>query len=261
MDFFYFIIFFIFGLTIGSFLNSVIYRLQKGEIFPSGRSYCPNCKERLSWSDLIPVLSFLILKGKCRYCQKPISLQYPLVELTTGVLFALIAKVEPVFTLSQLIATLYLFIICSLLIIIFVYDLKRYIIPDKIIYPAILISLIFNFQFLIPKQLPILSNLILSALGSAAFFLIIVMISKGNWMGGGDIKLAFFMGLFLGFPNILVALFSAFFLGAIIGLGLILAGKKTMRSEIPFGPFLVTGTFIAFFWGEEIITWYLRLLV
>ena len=161
---------------------------------------------------------------------------------------------------------IYYWTIASFLIIIFVYDLKHYLIPDRIIYPAIVIALIFNF---LPHQIfgggfnqfPTFKNLIFSAFGAAAFFLLIVLVSRGKWMGIGDIKLAFLMGLILGFPNILVALFLAFFLGAIIGLGLIFFGRKTFKSEIPFGPFLITGTFIGLFCGGQIINWYLKFFV
>ena len=97
-------------------------------------------------------------------------------------------------------------------------------------------------------------------MGAAGFFFLIWLISRGRWMGFGDVKLGFFMGLFLSWPNILVALFSAFFIGAIIGIGLIIAGKKTLKSQVPFGPFLVTGTFIALFWGQNLINWYINLL-
>ncbi len=139
------------------------------------------------------------------------------------------------------------------------------------IYPAIIIALIFNLQFLLSKQLQpsgenllglvIFKNSILSALVAALFFLLIVLISRGRWMGVGDIKLAFLMGLFLGWPNILVALFLAFFIGAIIGIGLIIAGKKKMKSEVPFGPFLVAGTFLSLFFGEQIFSLYLHFLI
>jgi len=252
----YFLVF-VFGLAVGSFLNCVIYRLEKNESFLKGRSYCPHCKHKLFWQDLIPLLSFLILKGKCRYCKEPISWQYPLVETATGFLFTFVFHVAfPNFLLS-----IYYFLISSFLIIIFVYDLKHYIIPVKVIYSAIAIALIFNFQFLISKQFSIFNYSILSALGAAVFFLIIVLISGGHWMGVGDIKLAFFMGLFLGFPKILVALFFAYFIGAIIGIGLIFAGKKTLKSEVPFGPFLVTGTFVALFFGNQIINLYLSFFI
>jgi len=251
---FYFLIF-ILGLAIGSFLNCVIYRLEKKESFLKGRSYCPNCKHKLSWKDLIPIFSFFELQGKCRYCKKPISFQYPLVELATGILFVSIFNIA----FPNLLLSIFYFLISSFLIIIFVYDLRYYIIPDEVIYPAIIITLIFNSQFLIFNQDSIFKSSILSAFGASLFFLVIFLISKGKWLGFGDVKLALFMGLFLGFPNILVALFLAFFIGAIIGIGLILAKKKGLKSEVPFGPFLVTGTFIALFWGNQIINWYLNL--
>lgn len=255
-----FIIIFLTGLAVGSFLNSIIHRLQTGETFLFARSYCPHCKHILDSRDLIPVLSFLILSRKCRYCQKPISLQYPLVELATGILFVLISIFYFLFSNEcsvfnfQLFTFFYYLLITCFLIIIFVYDLKHFIIPDKIIYPAIGIVCLYNIY-----QLAI--NNFLSAFGATAFFLAIVLISRGKWMGIGDIKLAFLIGLFLGWPNILVALFLSFFIGSLIGAGLIISGKKTLKSEVPFGPFLVTGTFIALFWGRELINWYLNLFI
>jgi prepilin signal peptidase PulO-like enzyme (type II secretory pathway) len=256
---FFDIFIFLFGLIVGSFLNCVIYRLEKKESFLKGRSYCPNCKHKLSWQDLIPILSFLELKGKCRYCRGKISWQYPLVELATGILFVLAFNIAfPNFLLS-----IFYFLISSFLIIIFVYDLKYYIIPDEIVFSAIPIAFLFNFyQYFQTKNLQFtILNPIYSALGASAFFLAIFLISRGKWLGFGDVKLALFMGLFLGFPNIMVALFFSYLIGAIIGVGLILTGKKGLKSEVPFGPFLVTGTFIAFFWGVGIINWYLNLIL
>ncbi len=259
-DLFYSIIVFIFGTIVGSFLDCVIDRLAphqyNGGGLLKGRSYCPLCKHTLSWQDLVPVLSFLFLKGKCRYCHQKISWQYPLVELATGVLFLLIFY-HMTYNIPY---TIYELIISFFLIIIFVYDLKHYIIPDSVIYPAIIVSGIWYFVsgiFLNLYTKCEILNTIYSAFGAAAFFLAIVLISRGKWMGVGDIKLAFLMGLVLGWPNILVALFSAFFIGAIIGIGLITAGKKHLKSEVPFGPFLVTGTFLAMLWGGEIVNWYL----
>ena len=263
-DFFFYFIIFLSGSAVGSFLNSIIYRLQTGESFLFQRSYCPNCKKILSWQDLIPLLSFLFLKGKCRYCENQISLQYPLVELLTGLLFGFIFyttfQQSNILTFQQLIYFLYLLIVSCFLIIIFVYDLKHYIIPDKIIYPAIFLAFAYSvYQFIIGNQ-PLVINNLLAATLAALFFLSIVLISKGRWMGLGDPKLVFFMGLLLGFPNILIALFMAFLIGAIIGIGLIIFKKKTLKSEVPFGPFLVTGTLIALFWGKEIINWYLMII-
>ena len=243
-------IIFLFGLIVGSFLNCVIYRLEIGKSFLGGHSFCPYCKHELTWHDLIPVFSFLMLKGKCRYCQKPISIQYPLVELSTALLFVLIFNSQNLFNTSYLLLT------TCFLIVIFVYDLKHYIIPDKVIFPAILTS----FLFLLTTN-SLLPNTILSAFGASFFFLLIYLISQGQWMGFGDVKLSFLMGLHLGFPNILVALFSAFFTGAIIGLILIVQNKKTLKSMVPFGPFLVFGTFLAMLYGEPIINWYYNLFL
>jgi prepilin signal peptidase PulO-like enzyme (type II secretory pathway) len=282
MVFFVNFVVFLFGLIIGSFLNCVIYRLSlpnfslKNLGGLKNRSYCPHCKHLLSWQDLIPVFSFIFLKGKCRYCQKPISLQYPIVEISAGLMFLLIfnqfsigeedfvlffnfasTNGSSVFNFLNLI---YYWTIASFLIVIFVYDLKYYIIPDQVIYPAILVSGIWYLVSGIFFNLYTLDT-IYSAIGAAVFFLAIVLISRGKWMGVGDIKLAFFMGLVLSWPNILLALFLAFFIGATVGIGLIISNKKTLKSEIPFGPFLVTGTFLALFWGNELISWYQALFL
>jgi len=254
--FFSFIVF-ILGLMVGSFLNCVIYRLEKEESFLRGRSYCPNCKHVLSWQDLIPVISFFLLKRKCRYCQKPISWQYPLIEILTGLIFLLIFNFQ--FPIFNIFSFLYYLIISSFLIVVFVYDLKHSLIPDAVIYPAIFVVFLYRLfeTYEFGNSQSLISPLI-SAFSASLFFLAIVLISKGKWMGTGDIWLAFLMGLVLGWPNILVALMLAFFIGAIIGVALIILGRKSMKSEIPFGPFLVLGTFLALFWGEKIVSWYLN---
>ena len=255
------LIIFVLGLMVGSFLNCVIYRLETKQNFFAGRprretsflrgrSFCPHCKHTLSWGDLLPILSFLFLRGKCRYCRGKISWQYPLVELATGILFALCF----LFHLPWII-----YIIAPFLIVIFVYDLKHYLIPDKVIYPAIGLAFIYNLLRLNLEAGRFGLDVFWSALGAAAFFGAVVLMSRGKWMGIGDIKLAFLIGLVLGWPQTLVALFLAFFLGAIIGIGLIISGKKKLSSEVPFGPFLVAGTFLALFCGQNIIDWYLNL--
>ena len=256
---FLYLIIFILGLVVGSFLNCLIYRIKKDENFIFPHSYCSNCKHKLFWQDLIPIFNFIILKGKCRYCQKPISWQYPLVELATGILFIIVTHYSLLVTgyfFYSLLVTGYQLLVTCFLIIIFVYDLKHYIIPNQIIYPAIGVAFIYNLIF----NYPLFTQYLLVAILVAGFFFLIVFISRGKWLGLGDVKLAFFMGLFLGFPNILVALFFAFLIGAIIGIGLISFTKKTLKSEIPFGPFLVTGTLLALFFGEKLINWYLNFL-
>ncbi|RLC39626.1 MAG: prepilin peptidase [Candidatus Nealsonbacteria bacterium] len=270
------LIIFVFGISVGSFLNCVIYRLEIKRSFLKGRSFCPKCHHILRWYDLIPILSFIFLKGKCRYCREKISFQYPLVEIATGILFLSIfwhlnSGRQPDLRPFFLVDLLYLLIVSCLLVIIFVYDLKHYIIPDKIIYPAIGITFVFRIlDFghwdllriwdLGSGILRSLQTPLIAGVSAGAFFFLLWLVSGGRWMGLGDAKLAFFMGLFLGFPNIVVGIFSAFFLGAIIGLGLIAFGKKSLKSKIPFGPFLVTGTFIALFFGEKIINCYLNLM-
>jgi len=265
-----YLLIFIFGLVVGSFLNCVIYRLNSGQSFLKGKSFCPYCHHLLSWQDLIPIFSFLILKGRCRYCHQKISWQYPLVEISTAFLFLLISL--KFFTIVNFISIGILLILASFLVVIFVYDLKHYIIPDKIIYSAIVLAFLYqlfriwNLEFVSNLGFRIwdfltLINPLISAILAAGFFFMIVLVSRGKWMGMGDVKLAFFMGLFLGWPKILVALFLAFFIGASIGLILIALGKKTLKSEIPFGPFLVTGTFLAVFFGEKIIDFYLNLFL
>ena len=252
-----FINIFILGLIFGSLLNTIIYRLRTEEDFVSGRSACPSCGHSLSWDDLIPVFSFLILEGKCRYCKKPISWQYPLVELATGILFLAVfsQNVDLIFDFFFFgtLKIAYLFFAISCLVVIFVYDLKHYLIPNKVIYSLIggtalwhLISSLF-FQ---TYNLAELLGFVVAGFYSAAFFWIVHVMTRGKGMGMGDVKLGFFMGLFLGYPLILMALFLSFLIGSIVGLGLIVFGHKKFKSEIPLGPFLVSGTFLVMLFGQ-----------
>lgn len=259
MLFAFYLFVFLFGLIIGSFLNVVIYRLEKEEDFVKGRSYCPGCHHTLTWLDLVPVASFLVLGGKCRYCHKKISIQYPLVEIATGLVFLLIINYQvSIINFQSTINLIFLFYITSVLIIIFVYDLKFYLIPDKVLFPAIAVAFLYRL-FQNPNMQ--LFNYLLAVLAASGFFLFIFLISHGKWMGFGDVKLAILLGLLLGFPNILVGLFLSFFFGAIIGVILIYFQKKGLKSEIPFAPFLIVGTGVALFWGNQIISWYLRFLI
>ncbi|MDD4989768.1 MAG: prepilin peptidase [Candidatus Pacebacteria bacterium] len=274
----YFIVL-LFGFCCGSFLNCVIYRLEKRKSFVCGRSFCPKCKHTLAWYDLIPILSFIVQKARCRYCHKKISWQYPIVEISTGLIlffiFYFLFFNHFLFSIFYLTEFLFLAIISCLLIVIFAYDLKHFIIPDKAIYPAIIFVFLgrlfgfLNFEhwnlfgnsdlgFRIFKNLKMP---LVAGLSAGVFFFLIWLVSRGRWMGFGDVKLAFLLGLFLGWPNILVGLFFAFLTGSIAGLFLIVLKKKKMKSEVPFGPFLVIGTFIGLFWGEKIIHWYLSFLL
>ncbi|MFH1833237.1 MAG: prepilin peptidase [Candidatus Levyibacteriota bacterium] len=260
-----FLLFFL-GLGIGSFLNVVIDRLPRGESVFKGRSHCEACKKKLAWYDLIPFVSFIILKGRCRYCHSPISFYYPVVELTTGITFVLVFLFFPNENIKYQISNIkyfaeliyYLFIVSSLIVIFFI-DLKYGIIPDRILLVAVVatfayVSLILNSLFLIH---------LLAGFGAFFFFLLIFLITKGKGMGFGDVEYVFLAGLFLGFPKIIIALYMAFIIGAFVALALVIAGrKKFSKDTIPFGPFLVLGTLLAFFYSHEIIELipFLRLL-
>ena len=264
MEFLIYLLIFIFGLMVGSFLNCVIYRLETKESFLKGRSFCPHCKHILAWKDLIPIFSFLILKGRCRYCQNKISFQYPLVELSSALLFTSIFYLFHTYiTLYSSIDLIFYWLISCFLLVIFVYDLKHYLIPDQVIYSGLFLTFFYqlfkiwnfgNWNFFG------IWNLVLGILPSL-FFLVIILISKETWLGFGDFKLSILMGLILGWPKILVALFFSFLSGAIVGSILIFLKIKKMKSQIPFAPFLVSGTFFSIFFGEKIIDWYLKVIL
>ena len=211
---------FVLGLVVGSFLNVVIYRLNNGLSPLRGRSFCPRCKHQLAWGDNVPLLSFLLLRGKCRYCHSPISWQYPLVELATGILTVVVLH------------TSFNLLLTYALIAIFVSDLLYYTIPDEIVWPMIGLSFLIS-----PNLLP--------GLGAAGFFLSLVLLTHSRGMGMGDVKLAGLMGLALGWPKISVAILLAFLTGATVGVILVLMGKKGLKSRIPFGPFLAGATLIS----------------
>lgn len=243
-------LFFILGAAVGSFLNVVVYRINIKKSFVKGRSFCPYCKKLIAWYDNIPLLSFILLAGKCRQCKKKISWQYVIVELITGLIF-LLGFWRFGLTWSLLAYCVYV----SFLIIIFIYDLKYYLILDKISLPAIVTALILNLVLGFE-----ISNLLLGATIGAGFFAFQYFISKGRWVGDGDIRLGALMGLMLGWRSLLVALLIAYVIGAVYGLVVIFLGKKQLKSELPFGPFLTFGTLVALLFGPQIIDWYLNFL-
>jgi len=254
---------FLFGLIVGSFLNAVLYRLEVGGSLVRERSRCPKCGHILSWYELFPILSFLAQGGKCRKCKKRISLQYPIVELTTGILFlAIFLKFQGLTSMLTFegvgLDVFYGFIIISFLVLIFVFDLKHYIIPNVAVYSLISVAFVYD---LYNYDIISLKYYFLAAIIASGFFLFLYLVSSGKWIGFGDVKYGIFMGLFLGWPNILLGLFVAYVSGALVGLLLLSIKKKNFKSEVPFGPFLIFGTLIAFFWGSEIIKWYLGVMI
>jgi prepilin signal peptidase PulO-like enzyme (type II secretory pathway) len=272
---------FLFGLAIGSFLNALIWRLHTRESLID-RSHCPKCGHKISWYDNIPLLSFLLLRGRCRHCHERISIQYPLVELMTGLLFVLayyrnfgfwILDFRFVsdfgFRVSDFLELLRDWFVIAVMIVIFIYDLRWYLILDVVSLPAAGIILASNLYLgnttynicrlenLWSCNALSWSGMLISAIIGGSFFLAQFIVSRGRWIGGGDIRLGLLMGLILGWPYILVGLMIAYFLGSVVGLGLVAANRKKWGSQIPFGVFLTTATVITMFWGSGILKWYL----
>ncbi|MED0676400.1 prepilin peptidase [Aneurinibacillus thermoaerophilus] len=247
MDFAILLLVFLFGLLFGSFFNVVGLRVPQEQSLLAPPSHCPTCKKQLKPIDLIPILSYLIARGKCRYCRAPISPVYPLIELATGILFA---AVYAVYDFTP-VAWLYLLFI-SLLVIITVSDLAYRIIPDKVLLPFFLVFLVLRF-FIHPDE-TYLSHLIGMVLGFTIFYIIAIV--SGNGIGGGDIKLFAVVGLFLGYPLLLLTILLSTFFGAFYGVLLMIfrgAGRKT---KVPFGPFIALGALLALFKGYDLIAWY-----
>lgn len=248
---------FLFGLVIGSFLNVVIYRMLSGESPLRGRSKCPKCKKTIRALDNIPLLSYLILRGRCRYCGEKIAITYPVVEMITGILFVWwYLGGSLFFKLAQFpfvyIQPIFWLIVGVLLIIIFFSDLLSGLIPDILVISLSGLALIYRIILTTNgiMQTTDFWRYILSGLGASLFFLALIIITRGKGMGMGDAKLSLALGLVLGWPRILVGLFLSFILGALFSLILLAAGKKTIKQTIPFGPFLVLGTITSLIWGE-----------
>ena len=245
-----FIVAFLTGLAFGSFLNCLIYRLHNRKtIF--GRSFCPKCGQKIRWYDNIPIISFIFLKARCRWCHKKISWQYPIVELAMGLFFLLSVylRIEKL----SLLVVLRDWVVFFTLIFIFIYDLKYSEIEDIVLLPATALVLVFSL-LLGHAFLPIM----LSALVGISFFGIQYLVTGGKGIGLGDLRIGLFMGIVCEtWQYLLVAIFFAYIIGALISLVLMLKGKKKMKSAIPLGPFLAIGTLIAFLFGDKIITLYL----
>jgi prepilin signal peptidase PulO-like enzyme (type II secretory pathway) len=241
-----YILIFIFGAIFGSFLNVLVYRLKNGGDIVFGRSMCPHCKTVLKWFDLIPFFSFIFLLGKCRSCRKKISWQYPIVEFLNGLIWiGVFWKISEGGIFSILSYVYYVFIFSSLLAIA-VYDFKWKIIPDKVLFPSIAIALIFDgFS---PSRWGV-------ALAVFLFFYLIYFFSHGRAIGFGDAKLGFLLGLILTSAQTYLAFNLAFITGGLFGIILLVLGKKSLKSQIAFGPFLVVGAFLAFLFDFLVKNW------
>lgn len=245
---------FIFGCSIGSFINVLIDRLPRSQDIVRSRSHCDYCKHMLSWYELIPILSWIIQSGKSRCCKKRLSIQYPLVELFTGFVFV---GLYMVFFHSPLLLAAYLCISVAV-IVLFVTDLKYELLPTPLL---ILWSIGVLVRF-IALHIPATELLYIYGLPSFfawLFFFLLWFFSKGRAMGDGDMWLVILIGLVTGYPGIIIALYVAFLTGATVGVILILGRIKTLKSHIPFGPFLLIGMIVEQYAGNMLYAWWSRL--
>jgi len=256
---------FLLGLCVGSFLNVVVFRTHEGRSIVRGRSRCTQCEVALGPLDLVPVVSYVLLKGRCRRCAAVISWQYPVVEFAVGALwvatylrYALMWNVP-----ANLIGEMWtlslardLFVV-SMLTVIFLYDLRYTYILDRFTIPSIIIVLLLNLWIGPAPEWSLLAGG--ATLG--LFFAVQYLVSKGTWIGGGDIRMGVLMGFLLGLRDGLVALFFAYMFGAIVGIYLIARRKVSWRAQVPFGTFLAVATLFTMFFGEPIVQWYLGLLM
>lgn len=248
---------FVLGLQLGSFINAFNHRLWARQSICRGRSRCPHCQHELGWLDLFPVFSFLFLKGRCRYCRKPIGWHYPVVEFLAGCLLVLIGM------FSTWPWAVFYSLVFLILLAVSAYDWHHFLIPDRLLLVVLVTSVLFlagqgyvEGNWLTEGEPSLLSGLVAGSVGFL-FFYALHALTRGRGMGFGDVKLAFILGMIVGWPGIILSVFLSFVIGAIISLLLIGIGWKKMKDVVPFGPFLVLGALITVLWGQAIINWYL----
>ncbi|HZX21488.1 MAG TPA: prepilin peptidase [Clostridia bacterium] len=243
------------GLLTGSFLNVCIYRIPVNQSITFPPSHCTNCKTKLKPVDLIPVLSYLIYKGKCRYCGEKISLQYPLVEILNGLIYILIF-----INFGYSMEFIFYSILSSLLIVIGVIDYKHTIIPDGLIIFGLIAGSIYRFILppVLKLEIPWIDSILGLLIGGGFFLLIAIVIDGG--MGGGDIKLMGMLGFFLGFKKIIMVTFLSFFIGALFTLPLLALKKKGRKDMIPFGPFIALSALITMLYYNELLNLYFKIM-
>jgi leader peptidase (prepilin peptidase) / N-methyltransferase len=262
----FYIIIIVIGLALGSFINAYVWRIRKQEKSKSkkysiltGRSMCTDCGHKLATKDLVPIFSWLSLKGKCRYCQKPISSQYPIVEALTAILFLLSYIYWPYAFHGQGITYLVIWLILLVnLIALAVYDIKWMLLPNKIVYPLyflVIIQLLATLMFFSGGLHYILNSLLGMLIGGGIFY-VLFMVSDGKWIGGGDVKLGALLGLYLGSGiNAILLIFFASVIGSVYSLTLMVLGKLDRKAVVPFGPFLILAAFILVLWSSSIVSW------
>lgn len=268
-----------FGLAAGSFINAYVWRVHNkllqeetgaktqavsspSSVF-NGRSMCPDCGHQLSAKDLIPVFSWIKLGGNCRYCNNKISIQYPVVEITTAIIFLFSAWWWPFGIEGSVSASIFIvwLVIVTQFIALALYDIKWYLLPDRMV-AGLLASTVVLRLLEAASGLSMdhwLVNPLIGAATAFAIFYGLFALGKGKWMGGGDVKLVFVLGLLLGLSKTLLAMFLAFNIAALFSLSLIVLGQKAKSDKVQFGPFLLLGAWISVLFGSEIIAWYLGL--
>ncbi len=243
----------LFGLAVGSFLNVCIYRLPRGQSLVRPASRCPRCGRPLHWFDNIPILSWLALRGRCRQCRESISIRYPLIELVTALSsVAIVAITPPGPLLASRLA------LAMTLVVLFMIDLEHHILPNAITLPGIVVGILFS--LVAPPG--IVAATAGAVLGAGILYAIAAgyyLLRGEEGMGMGDVKMLAMIGAFLGWRGVLLTLVLSSFVGAIVGVGLIAFSRGTMRYALPFGTFLALGAFVTMFWGDAILTWYMRL--
>ena len=251
------VIFVILGLAVGSFLNVCIDRLPQNKSIVLPPSHCDACQHRLAAKDLIPVFSYLRLRGRCRYCQASIPRRVFWVELATAIVFALLCwhyQLKPELAVMIFYACLF--------IIIFVIDLEHGLILNKMVYPGMVVALLLSLYPWPWLTESMGMRVAYAALGGSigfAVFLLIALVSRGG-MGWGDVKLAALIGLATGFPLVILAVIMGAILGGIVAVVLMITGRRKRREAIPFGPFLAVAAMITLLWGINIWNWYLGLM-
>jgi leader peptidase (prepilin peptidase)/N-methyltransferase len=251
------VVFALVGLAVGSFLNVCIDRLPQNKSIAYPPSHCEACQHKLSAKDLIPVFSYLSLRGRCRYCQASVPRKLLWVELATAVIFALLYWH---YGLSAQLGVMAFY--ACLFIVIFVIDLEHSLILNKIVYPTMVVALLLSLYPWPWFSESIGMRVAYAALGGAigfVIFLLIALVSRGG-MGWGDVKLAALIGLATGFPLVFVAIIMGAILGGIVAVGLLIARKRGRREMIPFGPFLAVAAMATLLWGSNILSWYLGLM-
>lgn len=258
---------FIIGTVIGSFLNVVIYRSVVGESWVTGRSRCDHCRKQIKWYDNIPLISYIVLFGKCRFCKGPISISHPVVELLTGMLLvwwywggALFFQLTraPFQTLQPL----FWLIIGLLLLVLFFSDLLYMVLPDVVVGLLMIVTVVYRIALVLAGIMEPM-DLMRAVVGMILALILIGglwLVTKGKGMGFGDVKLIIPLSLLVGWPSVVAMVMLSFILGAVTGIALILIGKKNFGQVIPFGPFLILSTVLTLIWGDNLVQWYIGML-